>query len=225
MSAPNTTGRSVGTLSAVSTLVPWFLPPAPVPASGTAVAGADDAVSSPPGALVVVASLPVAAGVGLSVVVPDEVAVTELVAVALSEVVEVGVAVVVAVSVEVAVAVPVAAGGVVDAGAQAGLVITFVSRETCPLRANARPSTLALVSTVMEVSARMVPLKLDAVPSVAELPTCQNTLQAWAPLMRMTLLAEAVTRVEATWKTNTELGLPWPSRVSCPLSAKELVDL
>jgi hypothetical protein len=127
--------------------------------------------------------------------------------------------------VTVAVGVSVAVGGVVDAGAQAGLVMTFVSRETCPFRANARPSTVAAVCTVMEVRARIVPLKLDAVPSVAELPTCQNTLQAWAPLIRMTLLAEAVTRVEATWKTNTELGLPWPSRVSCPLRAKELVDL
>jgi hypothetical protein len=71
----------------------------------------------------------------------------------------------------------------------------------------------------------MEPLKLDAVPRVAELPTCQNTLQAWAPLVRMMLLAEAVIRVDATWNTNTELGLPCPSRVSCPLRASELVDL
>lgn len=60
----------------------------------------------------------------------------------------------------------------------------------------------------------MVPLNLEAVPRVAELPTCQNTLQAWALLVRMMLLAEAVMRVEAAWKTNTELGLPWPSKVS-----------
>jgi hypothetical protein len=177
--------------------------------------------------LVAVVSDPVAAGVGLPVVVPEGVAVPELVAAALSEVVAVGVAVVVTVSVgvTVAVGVSVATGGVVVAGAQEGLVITFVSRDTCPLRANARPSTFAPVSRVIEVRARMVPLKLDAVPSVAELPTCQNTLQAWAPLIRMMLLAEAVTRVEATWKTNTEPGLPWPSRVSCPLRANELVDL
>jgi hypothetical protein len=44
----------------------------------------------------------------------------------------------------------------------------------------------------------MDPLKLEAVPSVAELPTCQNTLHAWAPLVNTMLLAEAVMSVEAT---------------------------
>jgi hypothetical protein len=136
--------------------------------------------------------------------------------VALSDVVSVGVAVSVAVpvGVTVAVGVSVVGGGVVDVGTQAGLVITFVSSDTCPLRASSRPSTVAAVSAVMEVSASTVPLKLDAVPKVAELPTCQNTLQAKAPLVRMMLLADAVISVEATWKTNTELGLPWPSSVS-----------
>jgi hypothetical protein len=160
----------------------------------------------------------VAVAVGPSVIVEvgdavaDPVAVP--VAVAVSEVVAVAVPVAVSVGVTVAVGVSVVGGGVVDVGTQAGLVITFVSRDTCPLRASSRPSTRAVVSAVMEVSARIVPLKLDAVPRVAELPTCQNTLQAWAPLVRMMLLAEAVIRVEATWKINTELGLPWPSRVS-----------
>jgi hypothetical protein len=40
------------------------------------------------------------------------------------------------------------------------------------------------VVTVIDCRARMLPRKMEPVPSVAELPTCQNTLQAWAPLMR-----------------------------------------
>ena len=59
-----------------------------------------------------------------------------------------------------------------------GAVIVFVSRVTAPFRASMRPSTVARVVRVMLVSAIRVPSKLDAVPSVAELPTCQNTLQA-----------------------------------------------
>ena len=52
----------------------------------------------------------------------------------------------------------------------------------------------------------MVPSKVEPVPSVAELPTCQKTLQAWAPLMRLTVLPEAVMSVEPAWKTNSALG-------------------
>ncbi len=61
---------------------------------------------------------------------------------------------------------------------QAALVMTLLSRVTAPLRASARPSITAPVCTVMEVRARMFPLKKELVPMVAELPTCQNTLHA-----------------------------------------------
>ncbi len=54
------------------------------------------------------------------------------------------------------------------------------------------------VCTVAEVSARMLPTKVVLVPSVAELPTCQNTLQAWAPLIRLTVLLGAVISVDPT---------------------------
>jgi len=47
----------------------------------------------------------------------------------------------------------------------------------------------APVVAVMEVRARMLPRKLELVPSVAELPTCQKTLQAWAPLTMVIRLA------------------------------------
>ena len=45
-------------------------------------------------------------------------------------------------------------------------------------------------------------------PRVAELPTCQKTLQAWAPFSSSTTLFEAVTRSDDAWKTNTEFGVP-----------------
>jgi hypothetical protein len=70
---------------------------------------------------------------------------------------------------------------------------------------------------VIEVRARMLPLKKDVVARVAELPTCQKTLQAWAPLMSLTLLDEAVIRVDGIWKTKTALGSFWPSRVTVPV--------
>jgi hypothetical protein len=195
--------------------------PAPLPVRANV---ADEVASSVPVPPPPVTEVSVAVGV----IAAGEDTVTE----ALGVVVAVGVAVAVpvgvtdAVGVTVAVGVPVVAGAeVVGVVMQAGEVKTEVSKETWPLRARALPSTVALVWTVMDVSARIVPLKLEAVPRVAELPTCQNTLQAWAPLVRMMLLAEAVTRVEATWKMKTELGFPWPSRVSCPLSASEDVEL
>ncbi len=81
------------------------------------------------------------------------------------------------------------------------------------------------VVTVIDVRARMLPTKVEPVPSVAELPTCQNTLQAWAPLMRLTLEADAVVSVEPIWKIQTADGSPWASRVSVPVSPAEVVAL
>ena len=85
---------------------------------------------------------------------------------------------------------------------------TLSSSVTEPLRASARPSTVELVVTVMEVSAMMVPTKVVSVPSVAELPTCQKTLQACAPLMSATVLLDDVMRVEPIWNTQTAEGSP-----------------
>jgi hypothetical protein len=120
--------------------------------------------------------------------------------------------------------VPVGVGvGVVGVGvgvgggvAQVGAVIVSVSRLTCPLRASTRPAMVSPVVTEIDVRARTVPMKEEWVPRVAELPTCQNTLQAWAPLMRRMLLAESVVRLEGAWKMKTALGSPPPFRVSLP---------
>lgn len=109
--------------------------------------------------------------------------------------------------------------GGVGAGAvtHTGLVIVFVSNVTAPFRANILPSTSAPVVRVMDVKARIFPLKLEFVPSVAELPTCQKTLQAWAPFMRRTRLDPAVMSVEAVLKIKTALGSSWASSVSVPV--------
>ena len=67
---------------------------------------------------------------------------------------------------------------------------------------------LAPVFNVMLVSARMSPTNDVVVPSVAELPTCQNTLVPWPPLITLTLALLAVMSVLPIWKMKTALGLP-----------------
>jgi hypothetical protein len=56
---------------------------------------------------------------------------------------------------------------------QSGRVMVLVSRVTEPLRARRRPWMSVPVVAVMEVSAMTVPTMVEAVPRVAELPTCQ----------------------------------------------------
>ena len=79
-------------------------------------------------------------------------------------------------TVSVPVGVGVGVGG--EVVAQFAAVIVLSSRVTAPVRASARPSMLAPVVTVIDCWARMLPTKVVFVPSVAELPTCQKTLQA-----------------------------------------------
>src|ERR1035437_5968340 len=104
-------------------------------------------------------------------------------------------------------------------------VMTSESNVTAPFRASALPSRFTPVVIVMDVSARMFPLKSELVPSVAELPTCQKTLQAVAPLARTTWLPLPVVSVDPIWKMNTAPGLPAPSRVTSPDIASDEVDL
>ena len=58
----------------------------------------------------------------------------------------------------------------------------------------------------------------EPVPSVAELPTCQKTLQAWAPLTSMTTLLGGRGEREPAWKMKTASGSPCASSVSVPVS-------
>jgi hypothetical protein len=108
---------------------------------------------------------------------------------------------------------------------QAGTVMTSSSRVTAPLRASARPIMVSPVVTVMDCNARIFPWNAEFVPSVAELPTCQYTLQACAPLVSRTWLAELVISVEPTWKIKTASGLPCALSVSAPPTCRDDVAL
>ncbi len=109
-----------------------------------------------------------------------------------------------------------------DGPAQLGTLIVSSSRVTAALRARARPVMVAPFCTVIESRARMVPTKTEDVWMVAELPTCQKTLQAWAPFSRTTELPTSASSVEAgAWKIQTESGLFCPFRVSAPLISSD----
>jgi len=73
--------------------------------------------------------------------------------------------------------------------------------------------------TVIEVNARMLPRRSEFAPSVAELPTCQKTLQACAPFTRITPLLAAVPSVVTIWKMKTAFGSLPPSSTTSPVMA------
>lgn len=121
------------------------------------------------------------------------------------------------------------ADGVVEVGGP-GLTARLLSNVTAPVRAKARPSSAAPVAIVTDAWARMVPLKIEFVPRVAELPTCQKMLHALAPLIRMMFppappLAVVVSE-EATWKMKGLRGTLCASSVRFPeLMLRDDVDL
>jgi hypothetical protein len=83
---------------------------------------------------------------------------------------------------------------------------------------------VAPVSSVAEDKANTLPTNAVVEPRVAELPTCQNTLQACAPSISLTVLLEAVVSVDPAWKMNTEERSFCPSRVTVPVRPIEEVD-
>jgi hypothetical protein len=114
----------------------------------------------------------------------------------------------------------VVAGAVVvvvgDETLQVGDVIVLSSSVTAPFCASARPSKVAPVFIEIDAKARMLPTNDVVVPTVAELPTCQKTLQAWTPPDNTTRLPEPVMRVLTAWKMKTEFALP--TKVNVPVS-------
>jgi hypothetical protein len=189
-------------------------------------------------AVVVVESVDVVVVVAVAVVVVESVDVVVVVSVAVvvavvvvesvDVVVVVAVVVVVVVSVAVVVVVLVIVVVVVvgcTAGQASPALTLLVSKVTAPFLAYSPPLELAPVTKVIDVSASTLPTKVVVVPMVAELPTCQKTLQGEAPPIRITEEAVAVVSVEPIWKTQTLLESPWPSRtrapVSCALVEKE----
>ena len=107
--------------------------------------------------------------------------------------------------------------GLAAADEQLDAEIVSLINVTAPFRASARPLSVTPVAIVMEVMAMIVPAKVVPDPSVAELVTCQKTLQALAPLTRRTELDEAVTSEEVAWKIQTDVASFWPSSVRVPV--------
>src|SRR6185312_381437 len=116
-----------------------------------------------------------------------------------------------------------AAGMPLPTNAAPHALLALPASVTAPLRARALPATLAPVFVVMVVRATMLPSNDVVVPSVAELPTCQDTPQADPPLMTFTIEPEAVVSVLPILKTKAAAGLPCALSVSVPVSWAELL--
>ena len=112
-----------------------------------------------------------------------------------------------------------------DAPAQPPLVMWLSSSVTSPFRAKALPNTFAPVCSAMSVSATIFPTKSALVPIVAELPTCQYTLQKLPPLIMRTVEPLWIVSADGTWKMNSAVGSPWASRVRVPLTANRAADV
>jgi hypothetical protein len=108
---------------------------------------------------------------------------------------------------------------------QGGTFTMLVSKVTAPFRASALPFSVVPVVRVMSESARILPLKVEFVPNVAELPTCQKMLCGWAPPARTTELLPKVVSEEAIWNIQMAFAFPPPSRVSAPVMPIVDVDL
>jgi hypothetical protein len=89
---------------------------------------------------------------------------------------------------------------------------------TAPLIARTRPLTTAASSSVIDVRARIVPMKFVEEPSVAELPTSQKTLHACAPFSSTTEADDAVVSVVPACRMKTASAFPSPLRVRAPVS-------
>lgn len=116
-----------------------------------------------------------------------------------------------------------------------GTDTVLVSKVNAPLLvmapASKRPHDDEEVPIEIDVLASILPSNTEYVPIVAELPTCQNTFDALAPLVNTIWLPgvfnapAAVVSVDGIWKMNTELVLPCPFSVSVPvMPMDELVD-
>jgi hypothetical protein len=95
----------------------------------------------------------------------------------------------------------------------------LVSNVTAAVCARARPDTIrALVFSVMLAFASTFPMNVVPTSSVAELPTCQNTLQGDPPLITLTDEPGEVMSVLPILKTNWALGSDSASRTSAPVN-------
>ncbi len=101
----------------------------------------------------------------------------------------------------------------------------FVRRVTAPLSAKKPPTSVVEIPTATLVYAIKGPLKVFVAPMVALLPTHQKTLQALAPLMRLTLEFALVEKDVPILKMNCAFALPPASRVRIPLRVAVVAKL
>src|ERR1700675_827706 len=100
---------------------------------------------------------------------------------------------------------------------------TFESSVMAPVLAKSLPLTLAPLTTVMEVLAMRIPAKLVFVPSVAEEPTTQKTLELWAPFRSVIVeLLAAVVRVLPMRNMKTHGEVPSAKHSKVPVLPNEL---
>src|SRR5688500_8733956 len=106
-------------------------------------------------------------------------------------------------------------GGISCGTAHVDRLIVSLIRVTFAVLARRRPVIVVSFATVICVEARTFPTNVAVEPMKAEL-TFQNTLQAWAPFVRLTLVAFPTVRSLPSWKIQTALGSPPASNVSVP---------
>jgi hypothetical protein len=99
-------------------------------------------------------------------------------------------------------------------------MVSFPLMVTEPFLASARPVRVPPLSAML-VNAIIFPAKLLPVCMVAEVPTCQNTLQGEAPPAKATVAPVAVVRVLPIWKIHTSVELPVRVRVPFNSAAAE----
>jgi len=100
-----------------------------------------------------------------------------------------------------------------------------VSIVTVAPSAKTPPFDTAAVFNVTEAPARMFPEKLLPAPNVAEVPTCQNTLQASPPPVIKTLEPADVIKDVPIWKYQASVEDPVPAKVKVPVIAAEVLKL
>jgi hypothetical protein len=94
----------------------------------------------------------------------------------------------------------------------AAMVTALPSIVTAPVNAMALPANDAPVPNDTEDEATTSPTITADVPMVAELPTCQNTFLASAPLVRSTVALTLMVNADPTWK----MKFPFPLKVNVP---------
>jgi hypothetical protein len=92
-------------------------------------------------------------------------------------------------------------------------MVLVPASDTAPFRAKALPTRFAVVPKLTLVSATTLPFIALPFPSVAELPTCQYTFFAWAPLASTTDPDVATVRADPAWNTY----VPVPLSVTTPV--------